>query len=264
MTAVNCDKFGPFNGIFALEQSNWSNFWHWVVPEGVIANCDDELKVYAQTDGMKVYVKTGQAFLAGHRVWSSSVKTIPIEAADGSNPRIDLIVCRIIFGNDEESLAVLDVKTGTPAADPQAPALLRTVGGTYEIPLAEVYVGAGVVTIQDAKVTDRRRIFAAEANVVTFTQSPVTPLAMRDYRCFTTLSALTVNLPDAPQNNFITSIRFPSGSSFSGVTVKKGATTISGTTNLKVKGDVLTLVSRTYTLVFWWDGAVYWVASAAE
>lgn len=263
MTAVTCDKFGPFNGIFALEQSNWSNFWNWVVPEGVIANCDNEMEVYAQSDGMKVYVKTGQAFLVSHRVWNSSEKSITIDAADGANPRIDLIVCRIIFGNDEESTAELDVKPGTPAADPAAPALTKTVGGTYEIALAEVYVGAGVVTIAASNVKDRRKIFAAESAFKPFSASPVTPLATREYRCTTTLSSLTVNLPDNPQDNFITSVRFPAGSSFSGVTVKKGSATISGTSNLKLKGDSLTLVSKVYTLIFWWDGSVYWCASAA-
>ena len=263
MTAVTCDKFGPFNGIFALEQSNWSNFWNWVVPNGVIANCDEEMEVYAQADGMKVYVKTGQAFLVSHRVWNTTEKTITIEAADGANPRRDLIVCRIIFGNDEESLAVLDVKTGTPAADPQIPAPATTIGGTYEIPLAEVYVGAGVVTITDGNVSDRRELFAAKPKFTTFSASPVSPLAMRDYRCVTTLNALTVNLPEHPQEDYITSVRFPAGSSFSGVTVKKGSTTISGTSNLKLKGDALGLISKTYTLVFWWDGSVYWCASAA-
>ena len=261
--SVACDKYGPFNGIYALEQSNWSNLWNWVVPEGIVATCDEEMEAYAQADGMKVYVKTGQAMLCGHRVWLDSEKTVPISAADSTYARKDVVVCRIVFGNEGASTAVLDVLTGAPAADPVAPSITKTIGGTYEIAIAEVYVAANAVTIAASSVTDRRKIMAAETAFVPFSSTSVTPLALREYRCGSALASLTVTLPENPQNNYIATVTFPAGSSFSGVTVKKGTTTISGTSNLKLKGDALNLASKTYTLVFWWDGSFYWCASAA-
>lgn len=261
--AVTCDKFGFFNGIYALEQTNWSYFFHWMLPTCVVANCENELEVYAQSDGMKVYVKTGQAMIIGHRVWVTSTKTLTIATANGSNPRKDLVVCRIIFGNDGESTAELDVKTGTPASSPSAPTPTTNFGGTYEIALAEVYVSAGAVTISASNVTDRRRLDSANIRRNTFSTTSVSPLACREYVCTTSLASLTVNLPNSPQDDYITSVRFPSGSSFSGVTVKKGSTTISGTSSLKLKGDALNLASKTYELIFWWDGTYYWCASAA-
>ena len=263
MAAVTCDKFGFFNGIYALEQTNWSYFFHWMLPAGVIANCENELEVYAQGDGMQVYVKTGQAMVLGHRVWVSTSKTLTISAANASNPRIDLVVCRIICGNDEASTAELDVKTGTPAANPTAPTTTSVFGGTSEIPLAEVYVAAGAVTISASNVTDRRRLYASNIIRKTFATTSVSPLACREYACTSALASLTVNLPSSPQVDYITSVSFPSGSSFSGITVKKGSTTISGTSSLKLKGDALNLASKTYELVFWWDGTYYWCASAA-
>ena len=253
--SVAADKFGFFNGIMGLEQGNWANYWKDIIPDCVVGGQANELEVFAQADGMKVYVKTGQAMVDNHRVWITSQKELAI-AASGSSSRTDLVVLRIVYGNEGESTAVLDVKQGTTA-------LTQTTGGTYEIPLAEVTVGAGVVTIQASAVKDRRVIHCDPNGPQSFSASPVTPLSDREYRCTTSLGSLTVNLPDSPQWNFITSVRFPSNSSFTGVTVKKGTTTISGTSNLKLKGDALNLKSKTYELVFWWDGSVYWCASAA-
>ena len=44
---------------------------------------------------------------------------------------------------------------GTPAASPTAPALTQNAE-TYEMPLADIYVGAGVTSILAANISDRR------------------------------------------------------------------------------------------------------------
>jgi len=264
MAEVSTDRYGFFNGIYGLEQSNWANYWTGIIPSGVIAGLDDELEVYAQADGMKVYVKTGQAMIDAHRAWSSSVKTVTLSAADSSFDRIDLIVMRVIYGNEGQSTVVLDVKTGTPAADPAEPALTQVTGTTFEIPLAGVYVAANVVTIAATAVRDRRYLFKLPSDTVeTFSSTTLTPENDREYRNGTELNALTINLPEDPHPTFMTSVNFTSSASFSGVTVNKGSTTISGTSDLKVKGDTLNLVSKRYNIVFYWDGSYYWAASAA-
>ena len=264
MTAQLCDKFGFFNGVYGIEQSNWANYWRGIIPDGVIAGFGDELEVYAQGDGMRVYVKTGQAMVDNHRVWVNSQKELDVSAADGSLDRIDLVVLRVVYGNSGLSKAYADVKAGTPAADPQPPALTQVTGGTYEIPLAEVFVGQGVVTIGSSAVTDRRSVFSIPKDTAeTFSGTTVTPGCDREYRNNTGINSLTVYLPQDPQETFITSVCFTASASFTAVTVYRGVNVISGTTNLKLKGDALTMPGKRYNLVFWWDGASYWCASGA-
>ena len=50
-TYIDCDRYGFFNGILGIEQSNWANFWRGIIPDGIIAGFGDELEVYAQSDG---------------------------------------------------------------------------------------------------------------------------------------------------------------------------------------------------------------------
>jgi len=258
------DKYGFFNGIYGIEQSNWANYWKDIIPDGVIADQGAELEVYAVSDGMQVHVKTGQAMVDNHRVWVNAEKLVTIEASDNTYGRIDSIVLRVVYGAMGESAVYVDVKTGTPAATPEAPALMKTTGSTYEMELARVSVVAGAVTIAAGNVTDRRYIFKMPNDgVETFSGTSVTPKTEHEYRNGTAIGSLTVNLPANPHPTYITTVCFTSNASFSGVTVKKGTTTISGTTNLKLKGDVLTVPSKRYNVTFYWDGSYYWAASAA-
>jgi len=256
--SVSADKFGFFNGLMGIEQSNWANFFRGLIPDGVIAGLDDELEVFAQADGMKVYVKAGQAMVDNHHIWITSQKELTIAAASGTE-RTDLIVARIVYGNEGLSTAVLDVKTGETVDD-----LVQVTGGTYEIPLAEITVGASVVSIAADAVTDKRYIFRIHDDTVdTWSTDTIAPLNDHEYRNDTVQGSMTINLPAIPNDTYITSVSFEAGSAFTGVTITQGGTTISGTTNLKLKGDTLTLKSKVYSLVIWWDGVYYWCASAA-
>ena len=266
--SVTCDKYGFFNGIYALEQSNWANYMKGIAPDGIIADAGDELEVYAVSggEGMKVRVKSGEALVAGHKAWVNSEKSIDIPTADGSNPRNDLIVLRVTYDNDEESTIVIDVKQGTPASTPTDPTLTQNIGTIYEYPLARVVVGANVTNILPANVTNFGFLWQCanvESIIEPFSSTSVTPKMNAEHRCTTSLGSLTVNLPDEPYPTYITSIRFPANGSFTGIVIKKGTNTISGTSNLKLKGDSLNLQSKIYELVIWWDGTYYWCASSA-
>ena len=268
MAAVECDKYGFFNGVMGLEQANWANYWYPIFGDAILAAYGNEMEAYAVTggEGMYVRVKTGQAIIAGHRVWVNSEKKLAVSASNASNPRKDLIVVRVVYGNTGASKVYLDVKAGTPAASPVAPSLTQNIGTTWEYSLGTVDVPAGTSNILPENVRWHAYVgrFNNNAGMVsTFSSTSVTCKRDKEYRCTTALSSLTVNLPNYPHDTFITSVRFPSASSFSGVTIKKGSTTISGTTSLLLKGDSLNLASKTYELVIWWDGSKYWCASAA-
>ena len=70
-----------------------------------------------------------------------------------------------------------------------------------------------------------------------------------EYRNANAIDSLEITLPENPNNTFITGVNFTSSASFTGVTFKKGAETYTP----KCIGDILTLISRRYNLVIWWD-----------
>lgn len=149
-------EFGPFNGIFPLNQENWAKVFGPVFPDGILADAANEMEVYANSSGMKVFVKTGECRIRGHRGEITTETSLDIAAADATNPRIDLIVARVEYDSGTGSTLKLAVLTGTPAAAPAAPAVTQTAGVLWEMALAEVRVDAGAVTIAAGKIIDRR------------------------------------------------------------------------------------------------------------
>lgn len=264
--AQQCDKYGFFNGVMGIEQSNWANYWRGLIADGIIARQGDEMEVYVPVagEGMQIRIKTGQAMVDNHRAWLTTEKILPLENADTTNPRIDLVVLRAVYGNEGESVIYVDVKTGTPAASPAVPDLTQVSGETYEIPLAQIAVGKSVTTIIPSNITDLRYVFQLPKDKVSaFTGTTVTLKNDYEYRNSSAISSLVVNLPQNPNPTFIAQVNFTSSSSFSAVTVNRGSTKISGTSNLKLKGDALTVPSRRYNITFYWDGSYYWAACAA-
>lgn len=264
MTAVICDKFGFFNGLYGIEQSNWANYWRGIVPDGVLGGFGNELEVYAMSDGMRVHVKTGQAMVDNHRAWVTSEKELTIDTADSTNPRLDLVVLRVVYANAKESKVYVDVKTGTPAAAPVLPSLTQVTGETYEIPLAQVLVEAGVVTIASGTITDLRYVYKMPSDsVTTFSSVHLSPKNDIEYRAAgsSPLASLEITLPANPNDTFITGVCFTSSSTFSGITFLKGSAAITP----KVVGDALNLSGKRYNMVIWWDSGCseYWAAVKA-
>lgn len=97
-----------------------------------------------------VDVLAGSALVAGTWYNSSATENIPIAANASGNDRIDLLVLRNDYVAQEVRLLL---RQGTPAATPAAPTLVQSVGVTWEIPLAEIYVSNGFVNIQDSDIT---------------------------------------------------------------------------------------------------------------
>lgn len=129
--------------------------------EGVFANGD--LKVTANgTPNMTVNVAAGAAIVAGteastqgaYEVDNDASVSLAIAAADGTNPRRDLIVARVrdaAYPASATNTWALEVVTGTPAASPADPTL---PANSYA--LARVAVAAGATTITSGNITDLR------------------------------------------------------------------------------------------------------------
>ena len=157
-----------------------------IIKNGVVYSKNDDLKVSAHT-GMTISVGYGRAWINGHWFFNDAAYTglVIATAPSGNNARIDRVVLRLDTSTAVRSVS-LAVKTGTAAASPVAPALTRS-GSVYELALADVYVGAGVLSITGSNITDLR----ADSNVCGWAAS-VTPAIMTMTQQYTdkiTLSA---------------------------------------------------------------------------
>ncbi len=122
---------------------------------GVFA-ADDNLRVSAG-GGMNVTISPGVCFLKMGEYWGvtalqKTALSLPIQTADGTLTRKDVVVARI---DKVANLAEIVVKPGTPANSPELPAIVRD-DDYDEIYLASVTVGAGVVEITNAAISDLR------------------------------------------------------------------------------------------------------------
>lgn len=124
--------------------------------EGVVAGKELELEPFADSTGMNVKVRAGQALVRGHYYYNTGIETLTIAAADPTNPRIDSVVLRL---DPTANSILLVVLTGTPGVSPSAPSLTQTDSGIYEQLLANISVAANATVISAGNVSDERTIF---------------------------------------------------------------------------------------------------------
>jgi len=144
----------PFENIDTTE----TQFSQWArnIGEGVINGVANELEPFADSTGMVVKVKTGQALVRGHYYVNDAEVSLTIPAADLTDPRIDAIVLRLDPVANSIVLAVIE---GNPDPSPVAPALTQTDGDVYEQLIATVEVSPATANIAPEDVTDQREIF---------------------------------------------------------------------------------------------------------
>lgn len=127
---------------------------NFIVNEGVAF---DGMKVTESgTPGMSVVVATGTGYFYGsgsnanvmYEFYSDANETVTI-GASGVSARIDIICLKVDASTGVASIVAV---AGTPSGAPAVPA---TPASHYK--LAEVAVGAGVTTITNANITDKRR-----------------------------------------------------------------------------------------------------------
>lgn len=143
----------PFDTNGIPTEAEWSTLFRNMIPDGVIRDRLDELEPFADSTGMQVKVRTGEAFVRGFHYDNDAVKTIAVAAAHASQARIDRVILRLDLAANEITAEVL---TGTPAGSPVAPSLTQT-STTWEIPLATVAVAASATGIAAVDVTDARQ-----------------------------------------------------------------------------------------------------------
>lgn len=120
------------------------------------------------TPGMQVTVDAGYCVIPVQGGYAY-VGTLPTQAtldvpvADSSNPRIDLVIARVIDDTTDGGVRTFTVEIlqGTPALDPSPP----DTSGMIALPLGEVRVEANATEITTTALTDRRYFTRAAGGV---------------------------------------------------------------------------------------------------
>lgn len=100
-----------------------------------------------------IEVLPGACVIDGLLYLNDDTEELSIAANASGNPRIDTVIVR---KDHTAQTARLVVKQGTPAATPAPPALTQTAGSMWEVPLADIAVANGFLTLSDADITPRQ------------------------------------------------------------------------------------------------------------
>nr|DAS62150.1 MAG TPA: Receptor Binding Protein [Caudoviricetes sp.] len=143
--------FNSISGDRRYKAEEWAEYFASFIANGVFPNPSTGLQVLA-SNSMIITVNTGKAWINGYFYFNTSNLTITLDNADGVLNRIDRIVVRWDL---QDRVISVQVKKGTYSATPSAAAIQRDADA-YELVLADVYVGAGAVSISQANITDQR------------------------------------------------------------------------------------------------------------
>lgn len=142
--------FNPATGVFNIVPYFAAYFGN-LVSNGILYATVDNLKVIAATN-MNVSVQPGSAWINGYNYENTTPLDLPIATANGVNPRIDRVVIR---WSNVDRIVQLAVKTGVAASAPAAPDITRN-DDIYELGIADIVVGKGVVSISNDNISDTR------------------------------------------------------------------------------------------------------------
>lgn len=127
------------------------SFAEWLEPFFLTGVFNGDLQVLANGT-MSVSVEPGSANIKGKLKTFDEITTLTLDMADATLNRIDNIIVR---RDDEARDFTIMVQKGTSASVPVAPAPIRA-NGKYDLVLAQVYVAASAIAIEQANITDTR------------------------------------------------------------------------------------------------------------
>lgn len=140
-----------YDRVYLAEQ--FAAYFASFIGNGVFGKSMQQLEVIAEpTAAMKVDVLSGQAWINGYWYRNTDNYTLDLSIADGVLSRIDLVVLRWSSSERDMYLTVIE---GTPSASPVVPQIRRDAD-FYDLELAQINVGAGVVGIIQSDITDMR------------------------------------------------------------------------------------------------------------
>lgn len=140
---------GVYDRLYNSE--DMTSYLNLLVGNGVFPNPSTQLQVRASSD-MDVIVGAGSGWINGHKMVNTADLTVTLEDSDVILNRIDAV----IFYCDMSTRSMgISVKTGTPAASPVAPTMIRN-NNRYEMCLAQISVPKQATAISTSQITDTR------------------------------------------------------------------------------------------------------------
>lgn len=124
-----------------------------------------------ESSGMTINVRTGYCNLYGKVGLFETINSLTLESAHSIYPRIDTVV---VERNDVDRIIYLKIVKGSYSGNtpqPTAP-VWDEDEGVYQLVLAQIYVGAGVSSITQANITDKR----ADSSVCGYITGTVTEM----------------------------------------------------------------------------------------
>lgn len=101
-----------------------------------------------------VSVASGSCIIEGAVAMEDTTRTLVLQAPHASLDRIDTVVVRLDLDIDKRDCDLYVVE-GTPAIEPERPALTRTES-VWELGLADIYVRTGTTSVSAERITDTR------------------------------------------------------------------------------------------------------------
>ncbi|URN83481.1 hypothetical protein [Acetobacterium wieringae] len=139
------------NGDRRVKADFFARFFGSLIGNGVFPNPSTGCQVIANND-MTVTFKTGKAWINGVFYENTADMALSLDVADGVLKRIDRVVLQ--FSTIDRTIAA-KVKKGTFASSPVAPSLQRDADA-YELGIADIFIGNGVVSVSQSSITDLR------------------------------------------------------------------------------------------------------------
>lgn len=168
---ATADSYGLFwNSDSGDRKYNADSLERWLKKFFTSGVFQGDLQVLASS-GMTVTIQPGYCNLTGKVGLFEVVNSITLDAANSRYPRIDTIV---VERNDVDRIIYLKKVTGAYAGDnpqPTAP-VWDAEEGTYQLVLAQIYVGAGVSSISQQNISDKR----ADSSVCGYITGTVTEM----------------------------------------------------------------------------------------
>lgn len=140
---------GVYDRVYNAE--DFTSYLDKIVGNGVFPTPATQLQVRAGS-GMQVIVGAGNGWINGHKLVNTADLTLAVPASDVVLNRIDAV---IFYVDSTLRTMGIEIKTGTAAATPAAPAMERT-DARWELCLAKISVPKQASAITAAQITDTR------------------------------------------------------------------------------------------------------------
>lgn len=151
---ITSSFFNSVAGDRKYDASKFAEYFASFIGNGVFPEPANGLQVEAQlTPDMTVTVKAGKVWINGYIMINDDDYILTIEPADGVLNRVDRVVARLDIVDREIRI---EVKKGTEASTPTAPALQRDTDA-YELCIGDIKVNTGTIKILQAHITDMRK-----------------------------------------------------------------------------------------------------------